>query len=122
MSLLRGNDTVIVIPKNATERTKYGTWKKVDGDPITVEGVDVQDYGAGSLSGLESDDETSVNDQKVIRGPITDEFPTWPGGTHSRIMYKGVEYDQLGLAKEYNRGYLTKHYLVRIKRRSAEVK
>jgi hypothetical protein len=106
----------------AEGKTKYGTHNLVRGEgvvlsPETGTGVDVQNYGAGSLSGLESDDETSVNDQKVIRGRLP-----WPGGMHSIVLWNGVEWDCLGLPKEYTRGARTKHFMVRIRRRGAEVK
>lgn len=118
MSLLdNGPHTVTVYPMVKSGKTKYGTHKLVRGAGIVLANVTVQNYGAGSLSGLESDDETEVNDQKVIRGRLP-----WPGGTHSIILWDGVEWDQKGLPKEYVQGQRTQHFLVRIKRRSAPVK
>lgn len=118
MSLIHnGPHTVIVYPMIVSGRNKYGEWSYTRGEGISVEGCTVQNYGAGSLSGLESEDETSINDQKVIRGSLP-----WPGGVHSIVEWEGVEYDQKGLPKEYGQGVRTNHFLVRIKRRSAEVK
>lgn len=118
MSLLsNGPHTVTVYPMVVTGRTKYGTWKTIRGEAIVLDNVRVENHGAGSLSGLESDDETQVNDQKNVRGILP-----WPGGTHSIVEFEGVEYDQMGLPKEYTEGFLTQHYLVRLKRRGAEVK
>lgn len=118
MSLLdSGPHTVTVIPMVITGKTKYGTWATTRGEGIVLTGVTVQPYGAGSLSGLESDDETSVNDQKIVRGVLP-----WPGGTKSIIIFEGEEFDQQGLPKEYTQGLRTQHYMVRIKRRRAAVK
>lgn len=122
MSLLDGPHTVTVYPMVVEGKDRYGKPILVRGEgivlsPETDTGVDVQNYGAGSLSGLESDTEDSVNDQKTIRGRLP-----WPGGVHSIIEYEGVEYDQKGLAKEYKRGVRTQHFMVRVKRRGAEVK
>lgn len=118
MSLLdNGPHTVIVYPMVVDGKTKYGTPNLVRGEGITLENVTVQNYGSGSLSGLESDTEDSVNDQHVIRGK-----QIWPGGTHSIVEWDGVEYDQKGLAKEYRQGVRTGHFMVRVKRRGAEVK
>lgn len=118
MSLLdNGPHTVTVHPMVITGKTKYGTWNTERGEGVTLEGVSVQPYGAGSLSGLESDDETSINDQKTVRGVLP-----WPGGTHSIVIFEGEEFDQVGLPKEYTQGLRTQHYMVRIKRRGATVK
>lgn len=117
MILDNGPHTVTVIPMDTAGKDKYGGWKLVRGTPIELPSVSVQPYGAGSLSGLESDDETAVNDQLSIRGRLP-----WPGGTKSIVIYEGEEYDQQGLAKEYKQGYRTQHFLVRIKRRKAQVK
>lgn len=118
MSLIdNGPHTVTVFPMILEGRDKYGNWNKVKGDGVVLEGVTVQNYGAGSLSGLESEDETSVNDQKVVRGVLP-----WPGGVHSIVEWNGVEYDQMGLPKEYTQGVRTQHFMVRIKRRGAQVK
>lgn len=123
MSLLTdGPHTVTVYPMVAEGKTRYGTPNLVRGPGIVLEGVTVQNYGAGSLSGLESEDETEVNDQKVVRGALTDERPHWPGGTHSIVEWEGEEWDCKGLAKEYTQGLRTKHFMVRLKRRRAEVK
>lgn len=123
MSLLdNGPHTVTVYPMVVEGKNRYGNPSLVRGEPIILEGVTVQAYGAGSLSGLEDDDETSVNDQHIVRGALNDERPHWPGGTHSIVEWDGVEFDQLGLAKERKQGLRTKHFQVRIKRRGAEVK
>ena len=119
--LTNGPHTVTVYPMVGT-KNKYGTFDLTRGEGIVLEGVTVQNYGAGSLSGLESDEETSINDQKTLRGALTDELPAWPGGMHSIVDWEGVEYDCKGLAKEYKQGLRTKHFMVRLKRRGAEVK
>lgn len=122
MSLLSdGPHTIIVYPMVKT-KNRYNAWELSKGAGITLEGVTVQNYGAGSLSGLESDDETAINDQKIVRGSLSEELPHWPGGTHSIVEWEGVEYDCKGLAKEYIQGIRTKHFMVRLKRRGAEVK
>lgn len=124
MSLLTdGPHTVTVIPMMITGKDKYGGWATERGEgiersPENGRGVAVEPYGAGSLSGLEADDGSSVNDQFTVRG----ELP-WEGGTKSIIVFNGDEYDQLGLPKEFTRGSSrTHHFVVRIKRRSAQVK
>jgi hypothetical protein len=115
MSLLDGPDTVTVYPQVITGKTKYGTWKTERGEGIVVEAVTVAPFGVGSFSDLESVD--SVNDQMTVKG-----IGEWPGGVKSIIEFEGVEYDQEGLPKEFTRGLRTQHYVVRIKRRGAEVK
>lgn len=124
MSLLTaGPHTVTIFPMMITGKNKYGNWETERGEgiersPENGRGVAVEPWGAGSLSGLEAADETSVNDQFTIRG----ELP-WEGGTKSIISWNGAEYDQLGLPKEYTRGsYRTHHFVVRMKRRSAPVR
>jgi len=123
MSLLtNGPHTVTIIPMVIDGKDKYGGWKLSRGEgiersPENGRGVAVEPYGAGSLSGLEAEDGSSVNDQFTIRG----ELP-WEGGVKSIIVYKGEEFDQMGLPKEFTRGSRTQHFLVRIKRRSAQVK
>lgn len=123
MSILdNGPHTVTVYPMVLQGKDRYGNPKKVRGLGVIMEGVTVQNYGAGSLSGLEAEDGTSVNDQKTLRGSLNEGRPTWPGGVHSIVEWEGVEYDQKGLAKEYTQGLRTKHFMVRLKRRGAEVK
>lgn len=123
MSLLdNGPHTVTVYPMVVEGTNRYGNPILTRGEGIVLEGVSCEPYGAGSLSGLESEDETEINDQITVRGALTEDRPAWPGGTHSIIDWDGVEYDQKGLAKHYTRGLRTKHFLVRIKRRGAEVK
>jgi hypothetical protein len=122
MSLLTdGPHTVTIIPMVITGKTKYGTWATERGEgivrsPENGNGVAVEPWGAGSLSGLESADETSINDQFSVRGVLP-----WEGGTKSIIVWDGNEYDQIGLPKEYTRGTRTQHFVVRMKRRSAPV-
>ena len=118
MSLLdSGPHEVTVYPQVVTGKNKYGTWNTERGEGVVLTGVSVQPYGAGSMSGLESDDETSINDQKTVRGVLP-----WPGGVHSIIVFEGEEFDQIGLPKEYTQGVRTQHYMVRIKRRGTAVK
>lgn len=118
MSLItQGPHTVTVYPMVITGKTKYGTWKTTRGAGIVLDNVRVENHGAGSLSALESEDGTTVNDQKKVKGALP-----WPGGTHSIVEFEGVEYDQVGLPKEYTQGERTQHYVVRLRRRGAEVK
>lgn len=117
MTLLEGPHTVTVYPMSVTGKTKYGTHKLVKGAGIIVEAVTVAPFGSGSFSNLESEDETSVNDTFTVKGQ-----GIWPGGVKSIILYEGVEYDQEGLPKNHTRGVRTKHYVVRMRRRGAEVK
>lgn len=126
MSLLDGPHTITVIPMTK-QKDRYGAYKFTRGTPVIVEGVGVDPYGSQSYAGLESDDGTSVNDQIVIRiGRIRLEsqgLTEWPGGSHSIVVFDGVEYDQVGLPKVFQRGSkATNHVKVRASRRSAEVK
>ena len=98
------------------EKTKYNTWKKVPGQPITMAGVTVQPFGGGTAGNLETNDD-KVNDQWVVRGR-----GVWPGGVHSTIEFNGQVYDQVGVAKIHSIGQFTKHFQVRIAARGAEVK
>jgi hypothetical protein len=110
------NEDVIVIPKIG-EKTKYNTWRRVDGEPVLMEGVSVQPFNAGTQGNLEGVMEDRVNDQFQIRGP-----GVWPGGVHSQVEWRGKLYDQIGEPKQYRQGYFTKHFVVRIASRGAEVK
>jgi hypothetical protein len=110
------NETVLVYVKEKT-KTKYNTWKLTDGEPVVMEGVSIQPFNAGTQGNLEGPMEDRVNDQYQIRGP-----GVWPGGMHSQVEWDGERYDQIGKAKQYRQGYFTKHFVVRIKARGAEVK
>lgn len=98
------------------ERNRFNTWKLTRGEPIKVDDVTVQPFGAGTYGNLESGEGT-VRDQFTVRGK-----GVWPGGVHSIIVYQGKEYDQVGVAKEHIIGQFTKHYQVRMSARGAEVK
>lgn len=115
MSILMRPHTVKVTPM-VPEKTKYNTWKKVPGDPVTIAGVTVQPFGGGTAGNLETNDD-QVNDQWVVRGR-----GSWPGGLHSTIEFNGQVYDQIGVAKVHSIGQFTKHFQVRIAARGAEVK
>lgn len=115
MSLLDGPHTVTVIPMIIEGKTVYGTWKTVRGEGIEVPFVTVAPHGTGSFSDMESSN--TINDQMSVKGK-----GEWPGGVKSIVVFEGVEYDQEGLPKEFTRGVRTQHYVVRIKRRGAEVK
>ena len=110
------NETVYVIPK-IKEKTRYNTWKLIDGPEVEMEGVSVQPFNAGTQGNLEGTMEDRVNDQFQIRGP-----GEWPGGVHSQVRWRGDLYDQIGKPKQYRQGYFTKHFVVRIAARGAEVK
>lgn len=120
MSLLDGPHTVIVIPK-VKHRNAYGSYTLTDGDPITVERVNVHPFGAGTYGTLEgSNDDAQFNDQLTIKGRNP---AVWPGGVRSTIEFDGEIYDQVGQAKYFQRGSRrTNHWLVRMKARGAEVK
>lgn len=115
MSILMRPHTVKVTPM-VPEKTKYNTWKKVPGKPVTMVGVTVQPFGGGTAGNLETNDD-KVNDQWVVRGR-----GSWPGGVHSTIEFEGQVYDQVGVAKVHSIGQFTKHFQVRIAARGAEVK
>lgn len=117
MSLLEGPHTVTVFPVSVLGKTKYGTHKTIRGAGIIVESVTVAPFGSGSFSNLEAEDEASVNDTFTVKGT-----GVWPGGVKSIILFNGKEYDQEGIPKVYDRGVRTKHYVVRMKARGAEVK
>jgi hypothetical protein len=48
--------------------------------------------------------------------------PTWVGGPHSKVIWDGVEYQQVGVARTYSRGARTKHQIIKIKAVGAEVR
>lgn len=99
-------------------KTKYGTWQYTrPDDPIVVTGCTFQPTGGNSMTAFESKDSKSVDDQNMVRGA-----GIWPGGSHSIIEFEGLEYDQVGKAKQYSVGVRTKHYTVQCKLRSMEAK
>lgn len=110
--------SVFVIPM-VVEKTKYGTYKRIRGEQVEVKGVTVQPFNAGTVGNLEAPEEDEVpKDQFTIKGHNT----VWPGGTHSIVVYNGQEYDQVGGVKYFRIGQFTKHWQIRIKGRTAEVK
>lgn len=116
MSLLDNGPHSVKVSVMVPVKTKYNTWKKVPGDPVTVKGVMVQPFGGGTSGNLETGDD-QVNDQFTIRGR-----GPWPGGVHSTVEWNGQTYDQIGVAKVHSIGQYTKHFQVRIAARGAEVK
>jgi len=116
MSLLDGPHTVIVIPMKRV-RNAYGTYTLVRQTPVPVKRVAVDPFAAGTYGTLESD-AGDFNDQLICRGR-----GEWPGGIKSIIKYDGHEYDTVGVPKIFKRGSRrTRHFVVRMKARGAEVK
>lgn len=109
MSLLdRGPHAVTVTPKVKSEGA-YGD-RLVDGDPVRVERVTVQDFNATYEVGAEGNAQVSADIVIYGRGD-------WPGGPHSTIRveaggHAGLVFDQVGIPKRYETSPRTAHYRV----------
>ena len=118
MTLLNGPDSVTVTPKIKAEGD-YGS-RLVDGDPILVDRVAVQDFNQTYETGTEGNPQVSADIVIYGRG-------TWPGGPHSTIRvesggYAGMLFDQVGIPKRYTRSPRTAHYRVLASLRSTEAR
>lgn len=124
MSLLKGKDTVFVIPVSGVEeKTVYGTYKKAPLDPIEVKNVNVTNASNGGFIASEDNTHEVINEFRFVTG-----LGTWPGRSHSVIEFddgKGdglVKFDQIGNPQYFRRGIRTQHFKVRMRRRDSVVR
>lgn len=116
-ALTSGPDTVTCIPRIIVGQDRTGSNKLGPGIPKTYTGVSVQPAGLAAFGSAE--DPGYINADYVVLKAIT---PAWVGGPHSTVMWNGIEYDQVGVAKVYGRGRRTKHEEIKLKARGTGVK
>jgi hypothetical protein len=117
----RGPHTVTCIPKVVVGKDRTGSNKLGPGTPKTYQGVTVEPTGLAAFG--QAEDVRSggmvVNADYQIMKALE---PRWVGGPHSTIVWEGVEYDQVGEARTYSRGRMTKHQVIKMKARGVEVR
>lgn len=117
----KGPHTVTCIPKVVVGKDRTGSNKLGPGPSTTFKGVYVAPAGLAAFGQAEDvrSGGTVVNADYVIMKALE---PVWPGGPHSTIVWDGVEYDQVGEARTYSRGRMTRHQIIKMKARSVEVR
>ena len=120
-ALTHGPHTVVCIPKVIIGQDRTGSNKLGPGTPKTYTGVYVAPAGLaafGQAEDVRSGGMVVNADYQIIKALE----PRWVGGPHSTVTWNGKEYDQVGVAREYSRGRLTKHEVIKLKARDTEVK
>ena len=109
--------TVVCIPiVVGPDKDKFGKEVYHRGTPVTIPNVAVQPFGIQAF-GIHEKEGIANTHYVIFMDP-----GVWPGGIHSIVQWDGREWDQYGEIKEHRVGRRSRHDVVRIKARSAEVK
>lgn len=104
MLIDRGPHVVTVQPmRQADDRYGPGAWE-ADGDPVQVRGA-LQPAAETETAapGVQTDTQFTFITRR------------WPYGPHTRVVYDGREYEQLGEARRYRMSPRTSHDDVRLR-------
>lgn len=112
MLLDTGRETVTVTPQ-IKMIDGIGGSKYVDGNPVTVPRVMVQPVTTAELAEMGLQPVTTF--RVIGRGP-------WPGGSRSRVDWRGRTFRQVGEHSVYVSGIATQHVDVIIQAEGAEAK